>query len=226
MTKFTLAQIKAKINRETDLEDEVFVEEDELTDYINEAIDEAEATIIGLYEDYFLTNEYMDIVSGTSEYELPSDIYANKIRRVVYDDGSADYPIKRIKEFEKIPYAENTDNLAYVITNDSTNGYRIKFYPSPDFTSDTTILIWYIRNATRLSATTDTCDIPEFINFIYAYTIYKIYKKEQFGNGAMMALAKDDLDRERALMTSTLSNRVDDEDNFIIADTSLLEEHI
>ena len=50
---WTLGQIKAKVKRDLDIESEVFIQPDELIEYINDAIDEAESEIHSLYEDYF-----------------------------------------------------------------------------------------------------------------------------------------------------------------------------
>ena len=83
---WTLSEIKAKIKRDLDLEAEDFVRDTELNDLINEAIDEAEAEVHSLYEDYFLTREVVTLVAGQEEYELPTNIYGHKIRRVVYNN--------------------------------------------------------------------------------------------------------------------------------------------
>ena len=67
---FTLGQIRTKLKQDLDLEQEQFVTASELTGYINEAIDDAEAIIHGLYRDYFLTQENLSLVNGTKEYAL------------------------------------------------------------------------------------------------------------------------------------------------------------
>ena len=54
MKYWAWSEIRSKIEQECDLEDEDFVRRDELLAYCNEAIDEAEAEIHSLYEDYFL----------------------------------------------------------------------------------------------------------------------------------------------------------------------------
>ncbi len=98
---WTLAEITAKIKRDLDLEAETFVRPVELTDYINEAIDEAEAEIHTLYEDYFLTTAPITLVPNQEEYDLPTDIYAHKIRRMIFNNTSSIYKIRRIQDWRK-----------------------------------------------------------------------------------------------------------------------------
>jgi hypothetical protein len=72
---------------EVDLELEDFVDKDEAREWANEAIDEIEAEILTLYEDYFLTLEELDFNVGQDEVPLPENIYAMKIRAIWYKGG-------------------------------------------------------------------------------------------------------------------------------------------
>jgi len=98
MKFYTWAEIKAKVQRDLDIESEVFVNDAELLGYCNDAIDEAEAEIMGVYSDYFLARETITLVSGTETYSLPSDIFAHKVRRVMYNNGSSVYEIRRMRD--------------------------------------------------------------------------------------------------------------------------------
>ena len=84
----TLAQIKQRVRDLVDAESADFTSDEELVRYINEAIKMCEAEIHRLNEDYYKKDEVSSIVSGTQEYSLPSDIYAQKIRRIMFDDGT------------------------------------------------------------------------------------------------------------------------------------------
>lgn len=222
MRKWTWSEIKTKVERDLDLEGETFITEDELLDYANEAIDEAEAHIHGLYEDYFLAYESLALVSGTSEYDMPSDIYANKIRRLIYDDGSETYDIRRIKNLSEVPYFDNIVQYKYLIVNNST-GAKIKLYPSADETSSSNVTVWYIRNATRLTSSTSECDIPEFVHFVMQHMKVRCYEKEKGTPPMIMQKAMSDLNAQRNLMISTLTNMVDDRDTEIEQDLTHYE---
>jgi hypothetical protein len=71
MRYWTFAEIKAKVESDLGMEDEDFVSADEMLAYGNEAIDEAEAEIHTINEDYFLTMGPISLVSGTDSYDLP-----------------------------------------------------------------------------------------------------------------------------------------------------------
>ena len=102
---WTLDELKGKIQRDLDIEGEVFIQDasdaPELLEYINEGIDKAEEIVHSLYEDYFLDKASITLVSGTHEYDLPSAIYAHKIRRIIYRNGTRVYTVDRIRDWHK-----------------------------------------------------------------------------------------------------------------------------
>lgn len=229
MTYKTLAQIRSEIKRACDIEEEDFTSDTEILDYINEAIDEAESEIHNLCEDYFLTSASLALVSGTSSYSLPTDIYADKVRAIIYSNGSTVYPIKRIRDmgkFEKLSEISafgSAMEYQYVLQNASaTAGVKVVFYPASRETSSSNATIWYIRNANALSADADKCDIPEAYRFVVQYVKVRIYEKEGNPN---LPFAEKRLMDFRKQMISTLANRVPDNDDTVLGDFSHYEEH-
>ena len=223
---WTWAQIRAKIRRDLDLESETFVRPEELLDYVNEAIDEAEAEIHAIYEDYFLTRQTLSIVNGQEEYDLPSDIYAHKIRRIMYNNTSSVYTVDRLqdwKKFEAQNIARNfstSDLYQYFFLNQTAGSPKILLVPQGR--EDGPYLeVWYLRQANRLELDTDICDIPEFYNFIFQYMKVRIYEKEGHPN---MGKAIMDLEKQRSLMTATLAQIAPDAQNEIEMDASFYEE--
>jgi len=213
----TYSQLKTYLEQELDLQDETFITPNELMAYFNEAVDMIEAAIHNIYEDYFLTNAVLPITSGVAGCTLPSDIYAQKIRKILYNDnGSLKYEIRRLKKLEDILYIQPTDLYAYVILNSSTSGLALTLYPTPQDTN-TNITIWYIRNAKRFTSDSDVCDIPEFTNVLVQFVRWKCLNKEGHPDTAQ---AGSDLDRMRQEMVDTLTARVPDEDNFVLKDTT------
>jgi len=221
MRKWTLAQIKSKIQRDLDLQDEDFIQEDELVEYINEGIDMCEAHIHTLYEDYFLTSTTLSWVSGTAEYALPDDIYADKVRGLLYNNGTTIFEIPRIKDKSKFLKAAllkefpPTLDYAYIIKNSSGEDPKIVFFPTVQETSSN-VTLWYLRNASELSADTDTCDIPEFVYYVIQYAKVRCYEKEV--GHPNYEPAKQELARLEELMVSTLEEMVPDADNEIEKD--------
>ncbi len=224
---WTWRMIRDKLERDLDLQAEVFIDDVELLAYANEAIREAEAEIHDIYEDYFISRTPLTFVTAQEEYSLPTDLYAHKIRRIVYKNGSKVYTIKRIKDWKKFEeYAlENVNKTSleydYFLINTTPGLPKILIAP-PAKEDGAYATIWYLRKANRLVDLTDICDIPEFINFVLQYMKVRCYEKEQ-GNPNIQK-AREDLEQQRAQMTSTLSSMVPDADNGIEPDMSAYEE--
>lgn len=229
MSQVTYLQASTKIMQDLDLEDETFIQASELLGYFNEAIRDAEAEILTIYEDYFLTNTALAFVNGTSIYNLPTGIYASKIRAIIYNNLSIIYEIKRIRTAKRfleralIIYQDPTDEYRYILKNDSVaTGVQIEISPPSKETSSSNVVIWFIREVAEIVNPTDIIDIPEFINFIYAFVKGKCKQKENAG--VMPADAAQEIMEQRAMMTSTLSNRVPDDDNEVTKDISFYQE--
>jgi len=227
MTEYwTWQKIRDKIENDLDLQSEVFISQDELLAYANEAIREAEAEIHGIYEDYFLNRVQLTLVQGQEEYDLPTDIYAHKIRRMVYRNGTKVYTVDRIKDWRKFEeYALEMINQSsvtynYFIINSTAGAPKILLSP-PAKEVGPLITIWYLRSANILVNLTDICDIPEFVNFVLEYMKVRCYEKEGHPN---LPKAMADLEQQRQQMTSSLGSMVPDAHNEIEADLALYSE--
>jgi hypothetical protein len=224
---WTWAEIKAKVEKDLDLEGETFIPEDELLGYANEAIREVSRQIHTLYDDYFLTRSTITLASGTEEYSLPSDIYAMKVRGLVYRNGTNVWPIKRLKDWRKFEEyefnksnADTTSQYNYIIVNSTVGSPKILFTPTPN-ESGAYVRIWYIRNANELTLATSICDIPEAVNYVMQYMKVRCYEKEGHPN---LQKALLDLAEEKKETLGVLATLVPDNDNILEMDTSTYEE--
>jgi hypothetical protein len=220
--------VREKVEADLDLEEEVFIEPNEMLGYCNEAIDEAEAEIHKLHEDYFLTNSDITLVNGQSEYDLPTDIYAQKIRGVIYKNGSLVYPIQRVRNlyrFEDIAQSEifgKAEFYRYYILNPSaSDGYKLVLLPESREDGDF-VKIWYLRNANRVEDDTSVIDIPEFANFIIQFMKVRILEKEGNPN---LPTAIQILQQQRQMMVDTLTQMIVDDDDQVEGDFSHYQEH-
>lgn len=223
---WTLKQIREKINRDLDLEAEDFVRPQELLDYINEAIDEAEAEIHSLYEYYFRSRHVVNLVDGQEEYDLPDNIYGHKIIKVTFNNGSSIYKVKRIQPWkleEQVEIAstfETSDIYQYFVENNSAGSPKLVLVPKSR-EDGAYVTVWYLRQANRLEEDTDVCDIPEFYNFIFQYVKVRVYEKESHPNTPQ---AVNVLEQQRRQMQSTLASAQPDAENKIEIDMSFYEE--
>ncbi len=228
----TYGDIRDKLFREHDLEDETFIGEDEILGYYNDAVDEAEAEIHGIYEDYFLTSAKLPLVIDTDEYSLPADIYANKLRRVIYSNGSDVYEVKRIRDWKKFiiqadtaVHGLNDFFYRYMLKNVSADtGVQLLLVPKSREDSEENVTLWYIRNANRATGDSDKCDIPEFLNFIYAHMRCSIRRKEF--NGEIPGTDLAELEKQRKLMVDTLTAMVPDDQTEVEQDVSHYCDHV
>lgn len=232
MRYWTWAEIRTKIEEELDLEDEQFVRQSELLAYANEAIDEAEAEIHTLYEDYFLSTVSIPVVALDESFSIPTylpNIYGDKIRKIIFvsSDGSSSYPVNRLRKADMFAYkaiadtGTTTDLYQYMIINSTAGAPALTLVPKSRETG--TLKVWYLRNANRLTVDADVCDIPEFVQFVMAHMKVKILGKE--GNAGYQE-ALERLEAERARMNAVLAARSPDMENTIECDMSHYEEMV
>jgi len=229
----TFGDIKTELLKEMDLEDEEFISDQEFKNFYNEAVDQVEAEIhkASCEDDYFLNQVSLSLVSGTSDYELPDDIYANKIRGITYSNGSKIYTVRRVRGkrvFEDIAftqqYASNTEDYRYLIMNAaslSQNNVRMRFFPTP-YESGAFLSVWYIRNMNKYTDDTDLCDLPEFYHYLNFYVKVKIMEKEI---NPLLDTAKANLQELKQRMVDTLQTMVEDADSEIVMDSDFYKEH-
>lgn len=222
---------KTKIEKDLDLESEDFVQDEEMLGYFNEAIREAEAEVIGIDPDYFLTSTYLPLEFGESLYGLPNGIYAKKIRSIIYNNGSLVYEIKQIRGVKKfleradLIIANPTNIYQYMVLNDSDEGFQIELSPPSKETSASNVRIWFVRKVAELTGVGEEYidkDIPECTNFVYSYVKGKCKQKE--AGGEMPADARAEIDKQRQIFVDSLSTPIPDDDNEVLKDTSIYEE--
>lgn len=247
---WSAALILERVKDELDMNEEAFVDDVEMLGYCNAAIDRAEQQVIGIYQDYFLTSEQLSLVSGTREYALPANIYAHKIRRMIYENGSQVYKVTRIgdwKKFERMAI-EDVNNSAtlyeYFLINDLPGEPRINFVPIPNETG-AFIKIWYLRQANRFDRewtavgddrVLDTplqrdgsdgriLDVPEAFNYIVEFVKMKCDIKEKRLHGQVQSGDYPEVLMEFENFIGVISEMVPDAENLIEADYSTYEEH-
>lgn len=226
MKIWTYQEIETKVRQDLDLQDEDFIQLDELAGYCNDAIDEAEAEIMTLSEDYFLKNTMLPMVNGASAIALPTDIYAQKIRGMLYINGAIVYPVSFLygmTEFEDIAltnqFPANQDYRYKLLNPNAGEQAQISLVP-PSRETGSFLQLWYIRNAqrvpmvgegappaTRASQLATLVDIPEFTQFIIAFMKVQCVSKEFDPRYNDLVAA---LQHQREMMTSTLKNRTPD----------------
>jgi hypothetical protein len=232
-------EIENKIRRDLDLQDtDNFVGQDEMAGYGNEAIATAEAMIMATNEDYFLKSTPLTLVLGASDIDLPSDIYGQKIREIVYKNGDQIWPLTALKDpkmfYQKAVIdrqAVSMDEYKYFLKS-ATAGVQDKLVLVPAALENGAFLeMWYIRNANRIplqdssaeGATRATqvaavIDIPEWRLYIEQYCKMRIYEKLKEPD--KMADSEKKLQQASSLLINDLADRKKDNENQIAMDIS------
>jgi len=221
----TLKEIRDQIKDDLDLNEETFVNDTDLNRWINDAVTLAEAEIHTLYEDYFLAEATVISIAGQALYDYPSDIYANKVRKIVFrqDAGNSTsiHEVRRVrdlldaKEEDLYNTSAQTSILRWSPINDATNGRKIRIFPK--VSRNGFFDIFYIRNAKKLVLDSDICDIDEFELFIVQHGKTEAYIKD----GDPRSSESYGLETTyKNTMVNTLSEMVPDNNNEIEMDTS------
>lgn len=219
------SDMKQAVMNDLDLNEEVFIQTESFTDYYNQGVAFVESQVHTLYEDYFRTLVKRDVTSGDDNLSLPSNIYANKLRKIFWVGQSREdrYEIRRIRDLAQIMFVDENDRYKYDlinegVTNDVPLAVDLKVYPSfRDTTTYKPIHIYYLRSANRFEDDDSVCDIPEFSEVVNQYVRYRCRKKE---GHPLTDLERDDLNLMIANMIETLKSRVPDENDELLKDLS------
>jgi hypothetical protein len=228
----TLLDIKQHVKDDLDLNEETFVEDVDLRRWANEAVSVAESHIHRLYEDYFLVEaDPITISQGSNLVDYPSDIYGNKIRKIIFTDGlgnsNTSHVVNRAKNLihakERDLYGSDTSTpvLTYLPYNPSNIGRKIRLFPESG--RGGYLHIFYIRNANKLVNDTDILDIDEFDRFIIQYVKTQAYLKDGDPRAADSKILEEQFKED---MVNTLSTMVPDGDNTLDMDMGSYEDQV
>ena len=214
----TLSELKQRARERADQVNSTFVQDSELTSYINISAKQLYDLLVAAYgEDYYIKDAatpYTITADGTNDtFSLPTDFY----KMVGLDEdagGGQRYTLKPFMFQErnqyKQPYfalAPYTSSYKYKVFGDS-----IKFIPKPS--ANKNFYLWYIPVMTELVNGTDELDgINGWEEFIVLDVAIKMMIKEESDPSALIIerrLIKDNLEAMAQNRDSGMSMRVQD----------------
>ena|SRR3990167_3028089 len=157
-----------------------FWKDSTLVTYFNMIQHDVEQEIVQTFEDYFLTQTTLSIVSGCAGYTLPARFM--KVRRMEDFRGTGE-PI----EIHPITLNERGYNTS-ILVDDAGGGYvnrysirgnELVFDDTPTFTNASAIRMFYIRSLGDLSAGTESSDIPVEHHRVMVWGLYKMMLQQQ-----------------------------------------------
>lgn len=223
---WTLSDIKDKVRRDLNLFSERFVRPEELTSYINSAIEYGEQIINMQGSDYYLSKKEYVTVDGDTFLAMPADVFNGWIRYIEFVENVSDsvgikYKVKKIT-FDEISNVSSTDSYRYLFTNDSVDGPRINIYPAIRESGTGHFKAYYVRKAKRLVNDIDVCDFPR-MEYIFSYTKLQCLPKDLNERMMEFEFSRFSKEEERLIQIfQTLS--ADGEDNKIEPTNAELED--
>jgi hypothetical protein len=211
MRLVTYGPIKNEVETELDLRGEDFVSPSELIAYGNDAIGDVETEIhnLGKESEYFLTSVTIPTIKGQALYDLPDNIYANKIIQILFKSPTESYEVRYLRgdhRFKRIMDASNADPYQFIIRNDSTP--KIQLIPECN-QSDGALVIWYIRYMNRIVDDSSVIDIPESDSYIKTKIKALCMAKENLG--VMPPMMANEIENELKKLRKTLGDQVIEE---------------
>jgi hypothetical protein len=153
----TLLNMRERVRARADMKNSSFVEDDELTQYINSSYQELYDLLVASFEDYYTATPLsINITSGNS-FDLPVDFY--KLRGV---DGKLDN--NNFFTLQPFNFAErniNRQGVGIINSNIWYTQYRIvgnKILITPEDNATGNYRLWYIPRCPILVSDIDTLD--------------------------------------------------------------------
>lgn len=211
----TFGSLKDQVSKELDIEDEEFIQPNELVEYFNSAVRNIEAEIVklGLREKYLQKEDFIDLVEGQADYSLPDDIIDTKIRKIIYRNGVTIYTLNPLKtedgyEAEDVLNLYSTSEWYMYAIYKNTDEYTLRLVPHANQTVTQGLRIIYWKDLNRYTSDSVNCDVPDICyEYILSYVRLRVYMKETHVN---TQAEKIYLDEALARVKDTLSGQTAD----------------
>lgn len=228
-TSWTLARIISKVQDDLDLHEENFVTTEDLKQFVNDSIDDAEETIIDCFSDFFLTFVDLPVEEDETVIDLPEDIYESRMRGLYFSEtgftslnpSGEGYKVKRVS-LERVMDVNSNERYQYRLFNSESLGQKLYIYPPIRATSTIQFRLWYIRQAKRLEDDTDVLEKGLRIQYVLAHVKKSVMEKM---GDPMLEVQKMKLDKQEDKLKNSLSRLTDDdEDVYLEPDARSLED--
>jgi len=220
MTYPTYGALVSKVQADYDIADENFISAAELLTLFNEGIKDVERIIHELHHEdkYFLVNGAITLANGTSDYSLPADIFANKIRTIWYENGTRKYEITKVRDIKDVKWSATGNSYEFLLIN-TTAGIKLRLYPTPT-ESGAYVKLFYVRECRRFVASTidatNTLEIPAGENLVIQHVKRGCARKMR--NPNMIAMEDGFLTQQLDLFQASLKEMVPDTNNLVPLD--------
>lgn len=190
----TLQNLIDQVRSRSDMENNQFVTDTELTSYINNSLASLDDILIGTYDDYRVST-FQSVLSGTNAtIPIPSNFY--KLRAVDFNSGQGQVNWQTIYSFQ-LPERNRSQNNLNTIVNPYINNdlsYRLSdagIIIMPAERAAGTYQIWYVPKFIALADTDDTLtiqmDTQAWVEYSIVDVCIKILNKQNLDPSGFMA---------------------------------------
>lgn len=115
---------------------------------LNRAQDYASSLLVRHYPDPLIKREEISLVGGQASYDMPEDIFEDRLLKVEIIEGGIAWEVKRISYRDVSPYETKTSvvrpNFYYILEK------QLYLTPAPSSSGSVTIRYWYVRELDQL----------------------------------------------------------------------------
>lgn len=149
----TVQELVTLVRQRANMENTQFVTDDEIVALLNRSHTELYDTLVGVYEDYFVTSTPVSIVANTEYYALPTDFY-KALGMDLNIDSERSISLKRFQFTERNRYKTTiyAPHIPASIYQYHVEGTNIRFIPKPREAK--TAVLWYIPLPSKLVLST------------------------------------------------------------------------
>ena len=146
MTPVTVTNLIDQVRDQTDELSTVNLSDADILQALNRAQLHAVSILSKHYPDPYMDEQTLTLTSGTQEYDMPEDLFEDRVESISIDDNTRLWPVRRITYRDDHYYTTSArvarpDSYAIV-------GRKLRFYPTPTGTYNAKM--WYMRSPETL----------------------------------------------------------------------------
>jgi len=205
MASVTIATLVSRSRQRADMENNNFVQDSELVDYINAGISELHDILVQEYgQDYYVSSKEFNTAADKDTYPINDSTSTENINITdFYKLRGIDAKINGSDWFTISPFNFNERNLyqswgSWSLLGLTNIRYRmvggnLVFTPTPD--TATAVKIWYIPQAAQFASSTDTSTIWDDINgyaeYVITFAAIRMLQKEESDVTVLLSQKQD-----------------------------------
>lgn len=149
-----------------------FWKDSTLIKYYNMIQEEVQNVMIQSYEDYFVTQTFLNIVDGCAGYQIPSGTI--KIRRVEDARNTNPTEIKPVTINHKEVVTPELGTAISVGGGYYLKGNQIVLTDTPAYTNASAVQVYYVKRLIDVTASDGESEIPNEYHNVFVYGMYRL----------------------------------------------------